>query len=146
MGGAERKGAGGSVRARRRSRKVRVLPAFHRDENTPFVSSNAATPFFIPLLAASSVSFVHLGANSFLYPTTHPPPPPPLCPLLFTRMNSFLRRRGPCSRDNERTLETKSIDDAGRSSSFNPHRAHWNPLVYHAEIKSLPAVAKSIIL
>lgn len=58
----------------------------------------------------------------------------------------LLRRPGPCSWDNERTLETKSIDDVGRSSSFNPHRAHWNPLVYHVEIKSLLAVAKSIIL
>lgn len=40
----------------------------------------------------------------------------------------------------------KSIDDGARSSSFNPHRAHErNPLVYQAEIKSLAAVAKSII-
>ena len=90
------------------------------------------------------LSFAWMRTPSFIQQTY-------LCPLLLSSSihpstNSLLRRPGPCSRDNERTLETKSIDDAGRSSSFNPHRARWNPLVYHAEIKSLPAVAKSIIL
>lgn len=99
----------------------------------PFLRPSATFVSFVRGCAHTASSFDSCASTLFLSSSIRP-------------YEQLLRRPGPCSWDNERTLETKSIDDAGRSSSFNPHRAHCNPLVYHVEIKSLPAVAKSIIL
>ena len=86
--------------------------------------------FFFPLF---------IPRRSFLssHALTHPLPrqASPLSSSLCQR-EQLRRRPGPCSWDNERTLETKSIDDADRSSSFNPRRAYWILLVYHLNFLS----------
>lgn len=119
-----------------RSSSGRKVRPFHRGENTPFVSSNASRP--LPSLLSSPVFprlFRPLSSDGREH---HAPSSPPPFQSQTSSVFPGIIMKGSSKR--------KSIDDGARSSSFNPHRAHErNPLVYQAEIKSLAAVAKSII-
>lgn len=111
----EREHKGGPQVAARSSngRKLRSSP-FHRGENTPFVSSNAPTnpsrPSFHP-----PCSFLSPPPPSSLHARAQP------SVTLFhsSHTSSELRVPGIMKGPSKR----KSIDDAARSTSFNPHRA-----------------------